>query len=93
MIFFLISVLPPVLVPRHSEFAPSHATAMLQYSQQPTLGDNACPQNVSFSSNGFTHTSPNSPHSPASSSAHSPYQVNCLPGKQGWWSHYKSLIY
>ncbi|XP_065211035.1 protein mothers against dpp isoform X2 [Planococcus citri] len=40
-------VLPPVLVPRHSEFAPSHA--MLQYSQQPTLGDTSCPANVSFS--------------------------------------------
>lgn len=86
-ILFSIAVLPPVLVPRHSEFAPNHA--MLQYQQQqPQLGDNSLSQNVTFSNNGFSQQSPNSPinsvNSPASSSAHSPYQVNCLAGKQGW---------
>ncbi|KAK8731332.1 hypothetical protein OTU49_007551, partial [Cherax quadricarinatus] len=48
----LVSVLPPVLVPRHSEFAPGHS--LLTFQQQ--LPE-PMPNNVSFSQNGFVHSS------------------------------------
>lgn len=41
-------VLPPVLVPRHSEFAPGHS--MLPFHQVP---EPAMPHNVSYSAHGF----------------------------------------
>lgn len=41
-------VLPPVLVPRHSEFAPGHS--LLSFQQPEPM-----PNNVSFTSNGFVH--------------------------------------
>ncbi|CAG0916146.1 unnamed protein product [Notodromas monacha] len=41
-------VLPPVLVPRHSEFAPGHS--MLSFNQTP---DPMMPHNVSYSAQGF----------------------------------------
>ena len=40
-------VLPPVLVPRHSEFAPGHS--LLPYQQVP---EPSMPHNVSFGQNG-----------------------------------------
>jgi len=72
------AVLPPVLVPRHSEFAPSPG-GMLSFAPVPDL---AMPNNVSYSHNGFTGSGPNSPSlsipSPGSSShPHSPYQGSC----------------
>lgn len=71
-------VLPPVLVPRHSEFAPGHS--MLQYSQfSPT--QQSMPHNVSYSTVGFnTHINQNSPMSvisspsSVSSNPNSPYR-------------------
>ncbi|XP_071538455.1 LOW QUALITY PROTEIN: protein mothers against dpp-like [Panulirus ornatus] len=45
-------VLPPVLVPRHSEFAPGHS--LLTFQQQ--LPE-PMPNNVSLSQNGFVHSS------------------------------------
>nr|XP_027235064.1 protein mothers against dpp-like [Penaeus vannamei] len=44
-------VLPPVLVPRHSEFAPGHS--LLTFQQQ---HPEPMPNNVSFSQNGFVHS-------------------------------------
>lgn len=69
-------VLPPVLVPRHSEFAPGHS--MLQFNN---IGDSTMPHNVSYSTAGFNnHLSPNSPPmtsvgspSSVSSNPNSPY--------------------
>uniref|UniRef100_A0A1A9WXQ3 Mothers against decapentaplegic homolog n=1 Tax=Glossina brevipalpis TaxID=37001 RepID=A0A1A9WXQ3_9MUSC len=50
-------VLPPVLVPRHSEYAPGHP--MLQFNP---MTDSTMPHNVSYSTAGFNaHFSPNSP--------------------------------
>lgn len=46
------AVLPPVLVPRHSEFAPSSAAGLLAFS--PGIADPAMPHNVSYSHSGFT---------------------------------------
>ncbi|KAG0719986.1 Protein mothers against dpp [Chionoecetes opilio] len=50
-------VLPPVLVPRHSEFAPGHSllTFHPQQLQEPMPG------NVSFSQDGFVHSSLSAP--------------------------------
>ncbi|XP_037038981.1 protein mothers against dpp isoform X3 [Bradysia coprophila] len=59
-------VLPPVLVPRHSEFAPGHS--MLQYQQQPAM--------INYSSVGYHgNMSPNS----MISSVPSPGSVNSNP--------------
>ncbi|CAG2054062.1 unnamed protein product [Timema podura] len=84
-------VLPPVLVPRHSEFAPGHSLLPFQQIPEPAM-----PHNVSYSSGGFTNNSqghshlsggPNSPMSsvPSPGSQHSgpqsPYGSNGLPGK------------
>lgn len=74
-------VLPPVLVPRHSEF-PNHALLQYQQQQRQQLSDSTLSQSVNFPTNGFSQQSPNSPlngaASSTSSNAHSPYQVNCL---------------
>lgn len=84
-------MLPPVLVPRHSEFAPGHSLLPFQQLPEPAM-----PHNVSYSAGGFTNGGPgNHPHlspgpnSPMSSvpspgSTHSnpqsPYGSNGLPG-------------
>jgi len=65
-------VLPPVLVPRHSEFAPGHS--LLPYQQVP---EPSMPHNVSFGQNGplpppFSSPPPQSPLSPTSSSCTNP---------------------
>ncbi|PNF37219.1 Protein mothers against dpp [Cryptotermes secundus] len=83
-------VLPPVLVPRHSEFAPGHSLLPFQQLPEPAM-----PHNVSYSAGGFTNGGPGShphlspsPNSPLSSvpspgSTHSnpqsPYGSNGLP--------------
>lgn len=89
-----IPVLPPVLVPRHSEFAPGHS--LLTFQQQ---HPEPMPNNVSFSQNGFVHspmggashpqmgsqtiTGVNQPPSPVvSPSSQSPLSPYCnFPGK------------
>ena len=50
-------VMPPVLVPRHSEFAPGHSLLPYQQIPEPNM-----PHNVSFNQNGYP-----GPHSPYSS--------------------------
>jgi len=57
-------VLPPVLVPRHSEFAPGHS--LLPYQQVP---EPAMPHNVSFGQNGLGSSPLLPPLSPDSSVA------------------------
>jgi len=49
-------VMPPVLVPRHSEFAPGHSLLPYQQIPEPNM-----PHNVSFSQNGYPATGPPSP--------------------------------
>ncbi|XP_065567202.1 protein mothers against dpp-like isoform X1 [Artemia franciscana] len=44
-------ILPPVLVPRHSDFVPGHAFLPFQQMPEPTM-----PHNVSYGSHGFGHT-------------------------------------
>lgn len=67
-------VLPPVLVPRHSEFAPGHSLLPFQQVTEPNM-----PQNVSYSTVGF-NVNPNSPTSPTvstiSSNPNSPYGLS-----------------
>ncbi|EEB20337.1 protein mothers against dpp, putative [Pediculus humanus corporis] len=76
-------VLPPVLVPRHSEFAPGHS--LLPFQQ---LAEPAMPHNVSYSAGGFAG-GPQSPMSSVgsapspgcmTSNPQSPYTSNGLPG-------------
>ncbi|KAJ8298458.1 hypothetical protein KUTeg_024989 [Tegillarca granosa] len=63
-------VLPPVLVPRYSEFpAGNPPPSMPPFQQAP---EPAMPQNVSFDPSGF-HQPSQGPHSPASSGPGSPY--------------------
>ncbi|KAH8392518.1 hypothetical protein KR215_010028 [Drosophila sulfurigaster] len=70
-------VLPPVLVPRHSEFAPGHS--MLQFNQ---MAEPSMPHNVSYSNSGFnSHSLSNS-----NTSVGSPSSVNSNPN-----SPYNSL--
>lgn len=45
-------VLPPVLVPRHSEFAPGHSLLPFQQIPEPAM-----PHNVSYTPQGFSHPS------------------------------------
>ena len=58
-------VMPPVLVPRHSEFAPGHSLLPYQQIPEPNM-----PHNVSFNQNGYPgpHSpyDPRGPHSPLS---------------------------
>ncbi|XP_014290628.1 protein mothers against dpp isoform X2 [Halyomorpha halys] len=65
-------VLPPVLVPRHSEFAPGHSM-LLPFQQVP---EPSMPHNVSYNNNSGFSGGPPSPMSSISSpgsSPHSPY--------------------
>lgn len=70
-------VLPPVLVPRHSEFAPGHS--MLPFQQ---VADTNMPHNVSYNGGGFINhqsspTSPTmSPVSSIGSDPNSPYGLS-----------------
>nr|BAN20734.1 mothers against dpp protein [Riptortus pedestris] len=66
-------VLPPVLVPRHSEFAPGHSLLPFQQVAEPSM-----PHNVSYSNGGFSGgpPSPMSSISSPGSSPHSPYSDN-----------------
>ncbi|XP_014211661.1 protein mothers against dpp [Copidosoma floridanum] len=75
-------VLPPVLVPRQSEFAPGHSLLPFHQLTDPTM-----PHNVSYSSTGFNTTNANAvnsgvnPNSPIStiSSVPSPGSTNTNP--------------
>ena len=58
-------VMPPVLVPRHSEFAPGHSLLPYQQIPEPNM-----PHNVSFNQNGYP--GPHSPYNPHSQGPHSP---------------------
>ncbi|XP_064091829.1 protein mothers against dpp isoform X2 [Macrobrachium rosenbergii] len=55
-------VLPPVLVPRHSEFAPGHSLLSFQQVPEPMPSsvsysqNEPMPNNVSYSQNGFVHS-------------------------------------
>jgi len=67
-------VMPPVLVPRHSEFAPGHSLLPYQQIPEPNM-----PHNVSFNQQGYPgphspyqHQGPTSPYSQAPTSPHSP---------------------
>lgn len=51
LLYYLFSVLPPVLVPRHSEFAPGHS--LLSF---PSQVPEPMPNNVSYTQNGFVHS-------------------------------------
>ncbi|XP_044731583.1 protein mothers against dpp [Chrysoperla carnea] len=66
-------VLPPVLVPRHSEFAPGHSMLPFQQIVEPNM-----PHNVSYSSTGFNSNHQLSPNSPISSVS-SPSSVSSNP--------------
>ena len=69
---FFLTVLPPVLVPRYSEFPAGHSSppSMPPFQQVP---EPTMPHNVTYPNN-FRQ----GPHSPASSGPGSPYGV---PGK------------
>lgn len=60
-------MMPPVLVPRHSEFAPGHSLLPYQQIPEPNM-----PHNVSFNQGGYPsphspyNTQPGPPHSPGS---------------------------
>lgn len=47
-------MLPPVLVPRHSEFAPGHSLLPFQQLPEPAM-----PHNVSYSAHGFANQTVN----------------------------------
>ncbi|KAL7730788.1 hypothetical protein ACLKA6_003557 [Drosophila palustris] len=73
-------VLPPVLVPRHSEYAPGHSM-LNQFN--PMSEPSTMPHNVNYSSSGFnshslSSTSVGSPSSSVNSNPNSPY--NSLAG-------------
>lgn len=74
-LYFYVIVLPPVLVPRYSEYPSGPGQSSLPPFQQSP--EPAMPQNVSFDPNGFHQQSQQGPHSPASSGPGSPYG---LPG-------------
>ncbi|EZA59012.1 Protein mothers against dpp [Ooceraea biroi] len=78
-------VLPPVLVPRHSEFAPGHS--LLPFQQ---LADPSMPHNVSYSSSGFNASTTGgvNPTSPISSvgSVPSPATPVCYQEPPYWAS-------
>ena len=63
--------MPPVLVPRHSEFAPGHSLLPYQQIPEPNM-----PHNVSFNQNGYP--GPHSPYNPAT--PHSPLSNVPSPG-------------
>ena len=55
-------VLPPVLVPRHSEYAPGHSLLPFHQMNEPNM-----PHNVSYSTAGFNNSQMGGPNSPLSS--------------------------
>lgn len=58
MFFYLLSlVLPPVLVPRHSEYPPGHPMLSAAF---PQVQDTTMPHNVTFPPQGFPTPSPSS---------------------------------
>lgn len=59
-------VLPPVLVPRHSEFAPGHSLLPFQQLPEPAM-----PHNVSYSAHGFANQAVGLPQAPGPSSTKS----------------------
>ncbi|EFX70037.1 hypothetical protein DAPPUDRAFT_300607 [Daphnia pulex] len=59
-------VLPPVLVPRHSEFAPGHSLLPFQQLPEPAM-----PHNVSYSAHGFGNQSVGLTQAPGPSSTKS----------------------
>ncbi|BET02062.1 unnamed protein product [Nesidiocoris tenuis] len=69
-------ILPPVLVPRHSEFAPGHSLLPFQQLPEPSM-----PANVSYSGSGFN----DAPGSPMSSvgSVPSPAAPSPFPASNG----------
>ncbi|KAH8267497.1 hypothetical protein KR018_008521, partial [Drosophila ironensis] len=62
-------VLPPVLVPRHSEYAPGHSMLQFNHVAEPSM-----PHNVSYSNSGFNNSLGNS-----NTSVGSPSSVNSNP--------------
>ncbi|XP_055618007.1 protein mothers against dpp-like [Toxorhynchites rutilus septentrionalis] len=73
-------ILPPVLVPRHSEFAPGHSMLSFHQSTESTMPHNVSYTNVGFSSGASSPASSQmSPHGPMAgmgspgSTPHSPY--------------------
>jgi MAD (mothers against decapentaplegic) family protein 1 len=70
-------VLPPVLVPRHSEFAPGHSLLPMHQLVEPTM-----PHNVQYSPSGFgsPHMGPQSPLSPHNMAPQSPMSSISSPG-------------
>lgn len=71
-------VLPPVLVPRHSEFAPGHSLLPFQQITEPAM-----PANVSYTGTGSFSGAPSSPlssvPSPTSATPQSPFSSNGFP--------------
>ena len=73
-------VMPPVLVPRHSEFAPGHSLLPYQQVPEPNM-----PHNVSFNTNGYPGPHSPTPHLPFAhqpSSPHSQMSGAPSPGSQ-----------
>ncbi|KAL7042162.1 hypothetical protein ACKWTF_001039 [Chironomus riparius] len=71
-------VLPPVLVPRHSEFAPGHSLLPMHQMIEPTM-----PHNVQYSASGFGSPhmgGPQSPLSPHNMAPQSPMSSISSPG-------------
>lgn len=64
-------MMPPVLVPRHSDFVPSHSLLPFQQIPEPSM-----PHNVSFSQSGYP-ISPHQPPSPSYSGHGSPSPPVC----------------
>lgn len=88
----LISVLPPVLVPRHSESVPSHSLLPYRSLPDPPYPHNATyPQSFQQGNQGLSPHHPGSPGgpqlSPASSSPSSPYGV---PGETLTYSFFQT---
>jgi len=83
-------VMPPVLVPRHSEFAPGHSLLPYQQIPEPNM-----PHNVSFNQAGYP--GPHSPYTPGGgqpapptsplSSVPSPASSNYTPHSPGSHAH------
>ena len=71
--------MPPVLVPRHSEFAPGHSLLPYQQIPEPNM-----PHNVSFNQNGYP--GPHSPYGPQAP-PHSPISNVPSPGSSNYNPH------
>jgi len=67
--------MPPVLVPRHSEFAPGHSLLPYQQIPEPNM-----PHNISFNQQGYPGpSSPASPTSPSLPATSPPYLASSPP--------------